>query len=205
MMVLSGYESNDDDALAALRKKSTHDTNTRAMAVLRELGIISTGIFMARPEFERRDFERLWQTMNELEVNIPLLTILTPLPGTELWRKKQHELLTTDVRFFDLLHAVVPTKLPREEFYALFARHNKATTEGTYAGARNLLRKRPRLILDALAGIARFRIRANRYRPIYQSAESQIRDELGTIDATAIAAPPVPAPASTAKRLPVIA
>lgn len=182
MMVLSGYESNDDDALASLRKKSTQDKNSRAMQVLADLGIVSTGIFMARPEFTERDFELLWKTMNELEVNIPLLTILTPLPGTELWKRYQDQLLTKDVRFFDLLHAVLPTKLSRTAFYGMFAKHNKATTIGTRNAAIKLIKKRPRMIYDALAGIVRFRLRANRYRPIYESPESQLRDELGTID-----------------------
>ena len=33
-MVLSGYETNDDDALAALRKQNTLDKNRRAAALL---------------------------------------------------------------------------------------------------------------------------------------------------------------------------
>jgi radical SAM superfamily enzyme YgiQ (UPF0313 family) len=210
MMVLSGYESNDDDSLAALRKKSTHDKNTRAMAILSELGIISTGIFMARPDFEERDFELLWKTMNELAVNIPLLTILTPLPGTELWKRTRGDLLTHDVRFFDLLHAVLPTKIPRAKFYEIFARHNRATTVATRQGALNMVLRRPKLVLRALPGFFRFKTRTQRYRPIYESPESQLRDELGTIDAAVRAAPaPAPAPAPVADvpnvvRLPVI-
>jgi hypothetical protein len=44
-------------------------------------------------------------------------------------------------------------------------------------------------------------LRANRYRPIYQSGESQLRDELGTIDVATRVDPP---PARSVVRLPVI-
>src|SRR5262245_8458495 len=126
-MVLSGYESNDDDALAALRKSSTMAKNVRAAAIMRELGIGSTGIFMVRPDFEEKDFDALWATINEMKVGIPLVTILTPLPGTQLYKRRKHELLTHDIRLFDLLHAVLPTKLPRRRFYERYTEWNAAT------------------------------------------------------------------------------
>ena len=43
VMVLSGYESNDEDGLAALLKRNTVDKNRRAAEILRDLGIVSTG------------------------------------------------------------------------------------------------------------------------------------------------------------------
>jgi hypothetical protein len=59
VMVLSGYESNDDDGLAALLKRGTVDKNRRAAQLLMDLGIFSTGIFMVRPEFDEQDFDAL--------------------------------------------------------------------------------------------------------------------------------------------------
>jgi radical SAM superfamily enzyme YgiQ (UPF0313 family) len=184
MMVLSGYESNDDDALAALRKKTTFDRNVRAAQILGSLGIISTGIFMVRPEFDAHDFERLWAVINEMKIMIPLLTILTPLPGTQLWQQRQHALLTRDVRFFDLLHAVTETKLPREEFYRLFASHNsRVDIDRMWQLTYDFIRARPTLFLRALPGMLRFRQRQNRYRPILEDHRSHLRDEVGTISA----------------------
>lgn len=182
MMVLSGYESNDDNALEALRKKNTFDCNVKAAKLLGDLGIVSTGIFMVRPEFTADDFEKLWAVINEMKIMIPLLTILTPLPGTQLWQQRQHTLLTRDVRFFDLLHAVTETKLPREEFYRLFAMHNsKVDIDRMWQLTYNFIRARPKLFARALPGMIRFRMRQNRYRPILEDAESHLRDELGTI------------------------
>ena len=184
MMVLSGYESNDDDALAALRKKTTFDRNVRAAQILGSLGIISTGIFMVRPEFDASDFERLWAVINEMKIMIPLLTILTPLPGTQLWQQRQHALLTRDVRFFDLLHAVTETKLPREEFYRLFASHNsRVDIDRMWQLTYDFIRARPKLFLRALPSMLRFRQRQNRYRPILEDYRSHLRDEVGTIAA----------------------
>ncbi|HVZ73194.1 MAG TPA: radical SAM protein [Polyangia bacterium] len=199
MMVLSGYESNDDDALEALRKKSTRDANRRAADVLRDLGIISTGIFMVRPDFEEADFDRLYAAINELGIAIPLVTVLTPLPGTQLFKQRQHELLTRDVRLFDLLHAVLPTKIPRARFYAKMAEYNRATWPGFERAIRASVRRRPGFFLGALPGIARFLRRANRYRPVVESGESHLRDEVGIIDANITAAT---APAR--RKLPVV-
>jgi radical SAM superfamily enzyme YgiQ (UPF0313 family) len=189
MMVLSGYESNDDDALAALRKSSTMEKNRRAAEVMRDLGIVSTGIFMVRPDFKEKDFALLWQTINELGVAIPLVTILSPLPGTQLWKQRRHELLTEDLRFFDLLHAVVPTKLPRERFYELYTQWNSHTWPSFRRGVVATLKRRPDFFFAARAGIFRWIKKANRYRPIVESAESHLRDEVGVISRDVIATP----------------
>ena len=66
MGLLSGYETNDDEALVELRKKNNRDKNQRAAEILRENGIVSTGIFLARPEFDERDFEDLYSGINKL-------------------------------------------------------------------------------------------------------------------------------------------
>ena len=59
-MVLSGFESNDDDALAALRKKSSWEKNKRANEVMKENGVLSTGIFMVRADWTKEQFAQLW-------------------------------------------------------------------------------------------------------------------------------------------------
>jgi hopanoid C-3 methylase len=189
MMVLSGYETNDADALKALRKSNTLEKNKIAAARLRELGIVSTGIFMARPDFDEKDFALLWQTINEMGVAIPLVTILTPLPGTQLYAQRKHELLTHDVRLFDLLHAVTPTRLPRKKFYEQYTRWNAATWPSFWKGVLAAVRRRPAFFLKALPGIVRWIRKANHYRPIVESAESHLRDEIGIIPAETVATP----------------
>ena len=137
---LSGYESNDDDNLAALRKKNTWEKNKRANEILREIGIFSTGIFMVRAGLDAASSSSSsTTTCDRSRSAMPLVTILTPLPGTQLYRAYKDQLLTTDHRLFDLLHAVLPTRLPRAEFYDEFARF--------YDGDRGLGARRVSLML----------------------------------------------------------
>ena len=58
--------------------------------------------------------------------------VTTPLPGTELYRQKFPDLLTGDYSCFDTMHSVLPTRLPREEFYRQFANLYKQTDIGPY-------------------------------------------------------------------------
>jgi hypothetical protein len=58
--------------------------------------------------------------------------VLTPLPGSRLWEEKRSELLTEDYSCYDCLHAVLPTRLPREEFYRQFANLYRQRDLGPY-------------------------------------------------------------------------
>jgi len=181
VMVLSGYESNDDDNLAALRKKNTWQKNQRANRIMRENGIFVTGIFMARADWTRAQFEMLYETVRGLAVAIPLLTILTPLPGTQLYRVYHDKLLTTDHRLFDLLHAVLPTRLPREEFYRLMCRFYEETDASVRWAFRTMLRARPGFVARILPGMAWFYARTWRYQRIHYDHRSFLRDEEGLL------------------------
>jgi len=187
MMVLSGYESNDDNSLEALRKSNTLDKNKRAAKIMRELGMISIGVFMVRPEFEEHEFDLLYQTINEMAVAIPLVTILTPLPGTQMHKKMKDQLLTNDTRLFDLLHAVTPTRLPRERFYQKYVEWHKATLKSTFKGVASAVIRNPKFFLwDSLRGTWRFFKKEVHYAPIVDNYESHLRDEIGIIDADAV-------------------
>jgi radical SAM superfamily enzyme YgiQ (UPF0313 family) len=181
VMVLSGYESNDDDNLAALRKKNTWEKNRRANEILRENGIFATGIFMARADWTREQFEALYETVRGLAIAIPLLTILTPLPGTQLYRVYKDKLLTTDHRLFDLLHAVLPTRLPRDEFYRMMCRFYAETESSVRWAFRTMLRARPGFVSKILPGMAWFYARTWRYQRIHYDHRSFLRDEEGLL------------------------
>lgn len=180
--LLSGYESNDDDNLAALRKKSTFDKNKAANRLLNELGICSTGIFMVRPDWTTEQFDSLYDYIRTLDVGIPLVTILTPLPGTQLYRAYKDQLVTTDHRLFDLLHAVLPTRLSRADFYANFARSVDEIRPSTSRAMKNMLRVRPGLVRKLVPGIAWFYARAERYKRVHRDPETFLRDEEGLLN-----------------------
>ena len=182
VMVLSGYESNDDDNLAALRKKNTWQKNQRANEIMRELGIMVTGIFMARADWTHEQFEAMYEYVKSMAVTIPLFTILTPLPGTQLYRAYKDKLLTTDHRLFDLLHAVLPTRLPREEFYKAMCRFYVETDPSVYWSFKMILKRRPAFVAKILPGLVWFYARTWRYQRVHYDHRSFLRDEEGLLD-----------------------
>ncbi|MEO8036228.1 MAG: hypothetical protein ABI837_17465, partial [Acidobacteriota bacterium] len=48
-------------------------------------------------------------------------SVLTPLPGTDLWDETEELIQTRDWELFDIAHTVLPTKLPLDEFYREYA------------------------------------------------------------------------------------
>ncbi len=206
MCVLSGFESNDDDALAALRKTNVAANNTRAMGVLRENGIQSTGIFMARTDFEAKDFSDLYDYINALGIVAPIVTIHTPLPGTQLEKQLADRLLTRDRRFYDLLHAVTPTRLPREEFYRHFSKQLWATMPSTLkALAPRTVARRADFWWSVLPNVPRFLWNARRNRVVHSDPRSYLADEVGVLDGRATTRWEAPEEARPADRLPVVA
>lgn len=179
--LLSGYESNDDDSLKALRKNNSYEKNLKANRILSSLGILSTGIFMVRPDWTEQQFDQLYAYINSLEVGIPLVTILTPLPGTQMYRTYEQQLLTHDYRLFDLMHPVLPTRLPRAEFYRHFARSVDAVRPSIRRAMRGMLRRRPEVIREMLPGFAWFFARTWRYQRVHRDPQSFLRDEQGLL------------------------
>lgn len=180
--LLSGFESNDDDNLAALRKKNNWENNVRASGIMAENGIFSTGIFMVRPDWTKEQFQALYDYMNSLTIGIPIVTILTPLPGTQLYRAYKDKLMSTDHRLFDLLHPMLPTRLPREEFYKEFARSYDDTERSVRKAFKAMLKTRKRFLLKMLPGLLHFYARSWRYQRVHRDHTSFLRDEEGLLN-----------------------
>jgi hypothetical protein len=67
--------------------------------------------------------------------------VLTPLPGTELWESTKSQITTTDYNLFDVMHLVLPSKLPPERFFQRLARLYclmDETTQLSWAAIRKL-------------------------------------------------------------------
>ena len=129
---LVGLEGADDQALRNVNKSNTAAANDRALEILRDNGIIIWGAFIVDPDWTEDDFKRLRDYVNRNEVTHTQFTVLTPLPGTKLYRDWFDKLLTYDYSCFDTLHAVVPTRLPREVFYQNYANLYRQTDLGPY-------------------------------------------------------------------------
>ena len=122
MGVLVGFESASNDLLQLVNKKNDIETNNRAIKILQDLDVIIWAAFIIDPRWGVDDFRRLEQYIIEHQLTPIQYTVLTPLPGTDLYEERFDDLLTHDYRCFDTLHSVLPTKLPREQFYRELAR-----------------------------------------------------------------------------------
>src|SRR5262249_11569165 len=121
MTVFLGLEKIDDEGLKSVNKKNTADNNNRAIRILQELGVGYTPNFIVDPTWDRHDSEKLKRWIDETGAYTPGFPVLTPLPATDLWDETEADVNTRDWELFDIAHAVLPTKLPLDEFYAQYA------------------------------------------------------------------------------------
>ncbi|MFN7942650.1 MAG: radical SAM protein [Thermoanaerobaculia bacterium] len=117
LAIFLGLESVTDEGLKAVNKKNSADNNNRAIAILKELGVGFTPNFIVDPAWDREDFQRLREWIDEMGAYNSGFSVLTPLPGTDLWESAQHQVTTRNWEMYDIVHAVLPTRLPLDEFY----------------------------------------------------------------------------------------
>lgn len=118
--VLLGLEACHDEDLDKMNKHTSVQQNREAIRIIHENGARITGSFLIDPSFDKSDFERLAEHIDSLNVDYPFCFILTPLPGTMAFEAAKDRLTLHNWAFWDLFHAVVPTKLELEEFYNEF-------------------------------------------------------------------------------------
>jgi radical SAM superfamily enzyme YgiQ (UPF0313 family) len=74
-------------------------------------------MFIVKPEFERKDFADMKKYCLGLELDFIGFSVLTPLPGTDLYDEVKDRLINFNYDFFDFFHTLLPTALPIEGFY----------------------------------------------------------------------------------------
>ena len=134
--VFLGLEKASTEGLDNLDKRNTLENNEQAIGILKELGVGFTGNFIADPDWEPADFAKLREYVKRWELFNSSFSILTPLPGTTLFDELEGKLTSREWELFDLWHALLPTKLPREQFYAEFASLWQAAGDSTPASTR---------------------------------------------------------------------
>lgn len=121
LAIFLGLESVTDEGLKAVNKKNTADNNVKAINILKDLGVGFTPNFIVDPAWDREDFKRLRDWIENIGAYNSGFSILTPLPGTDLWDEAKGQVNTHDWEMYDIVHAVLPTKLPLDEFYAEYS------------------------------------------------------------------------------------
>jgi hopanoid C-3 methylase len=121
LAIFLGLESVTDEGLKAVNKKNTADNNVQAINILKDLGVGFTPNFIVDPAWDRDDFQRLRDWIDKMGAYNSGFSILTPLPGTDLWDTAKKNVQTHEWEMFDIVHTVLPTKLPLDEFYAEYS------------------------------------------------------------------------------------
>jgi hopanoid C-3 methylase len=126
--ILVGFESFRETDLAAINKSNSIAANEEAAKIMHANNIDIWGTFLINPEWDKSDFDALIDYVRHLKITFPQFTVLTPLPGTQLYEEVEKDLTSRDYTKYDFFHTVLPTKLPLEEFYANVARLYASTT-----------------------------------------------------------------------------
>ena len=111
-----GVEAIDEDGLKRYRKRTSLGRNFEALEFARSLGLIVAINLIADPDWDHERF----RIVREWGLDVPEvvnLSVNTPYPGTESWLTEERALTSRDYRLYDIAHAVLPTRLPLDEFY----------------------------------------------------------------------------------------
>ena len=119
--VIIGFEAINDRDLAVLNKGTVARINTRAISILHDLGITIVGDFIIDPQYSRGDFARLADYLRRTNIDLPMITVMTPLPGTPLYLQQRQRIINHDLDYYTLTNAVLPTRLEEGTFYRLYA------------------------------------------------------------------------------------
>jgi len=119
--VIMGLESFKDQRLANFNKKSTVELQNQAIGILKANDVRVRAYFIVDPDFTGDDFADLQEYVYKAEITEPMFSILTPLPGTEYYEDVRENIILDRYEFFDLVHALLPTKIPRKDFYREFS------------------------------------------------------------------------------------
>ena len=119
--VIIGFEEISDSKLDFFNKKTKVSTNIKALEILRKTGIKVIGDFIISPDYSCADFENLEHFITKHNIDLPMPSIFTPIPGTPVYKELKDKITTTNLDYYTFTNAVMPTKLDTYEFYTKYA------------------------------------------------------------------------------------
>ncbi len=119
--VVVGFEDIEDRRIEGYNKKYKSHVIPRSIELLHELGMLIVGDFIVSPEYTESDFVRLEQFIVTHKIQVPVLSVLTPIPGTPLHKAMRDRIIIHDLDYYTFTNAVVPTALPEKAFYETFS------------------------------------------------------------------------------------
>lgn len=119
--VVIGFEEIDNQRLMQFNKKSSVEINIKALAHLKKTGLKVIGDFIISPDYDRGNFKNLEDFIQTHGIELPVPSILTPIPGTPLFETMKDKIEIFDLAYYTFSNAVTETKLAKEDFYTLYA------------------------------------------------------------------------------------
>ncbi|MRR16967.1 MAG: radical SAM protein [Deltaproteobacteria bacterium] len=116
-----GFEDVQDERLRAYNKKYRGRVILEAIEILHELGIVIVGDFIASPNDTEKDFEALEAFIRNRKIEVPVLSVLTPMPGTPLYAEMKKDIVIFDLDYYTFTNAVTKTQMPEALFYKTYA------------------------------------------------------------------------------------
>lgn len=104
-----GLETPNKRILNAYKKggSASHEVSFHAVEILRQSGIETWGAFMmGEPSETAEEVETTIQFAKDLNPGTAQFTILTPYPGTPLWKDVKNRLITRNWNLYDAMHSV---------------------------------------------------------------------------------------------------
>lgn len=133
MEIAVGFESINPAVLKSYRKGQKFEDIVNCIKKFKDYGIKLKGFFIGGADEDDKDaFKQIVDFIEKYEIDTATFTILTPLPGTELYEKldRQKRIFTKDWGNYDTLHIVFKPKkmsayeLQRRQFDALYQYYN---------------------------------------------------------------------------------
>ncbi len=119
--IFFGLEAASDEGLASVTKDAGVASSIEAARISRSLGYGVTGNFLVDPDWGENEFRELWDFVSANQFQRAGYTILTPLPGTELFQKLAPILEGQPWFKYDMHHVLWEPKLGARRFFELYA------------------------------------------------------------------------------------
>jgi radical SAM superfamily enzyme YgiQ (UPF0313 family) len=119
--VFFGLEAATDEALAGVVKDTGVWASIEAARISRSFGYGVTGNFLVDPDWDEDRFRELWDFVARHGFQRAGYTILTPLPGTDLYERLRPILAEQPWFKYDMHHVLWEPRLGARRFFELYA------------------------------------------------------------------------------------
>lgn len=117
--VFIGLDAVTDKELEKMNKQSPAHYNRRSIEILRKYQIDTYGSLIPGADYEKEDWKRLWDFIEDAKLYYVNISPATPLPGAADYSMQKDALTVPEDAhgLFDLSHQLMPTKMPLKAYY----------------------------------------------------------------------------------------